>query len=144
MKLKEFIANANVSESLIKAVVKQFGGWEAFLENVEDVANHGIDGGYSGFIYYSDTVPFAQKPAVREAILEQLGEDAHMSGTDVLDMVSNFRAFDATCEESLRDLYRYLSETKCKGADVPNLMAWYAAEVVCGEFVALQENLNTL
>jgi hypothetical protein len=139
MKLKEFIDRANVSESLIKAVVKQFGGWEAFLENVEDVYNHGIDGGYSGFIFYSDTVPFAQKPAVREAIVEQLEEDSSNCGTDVVDMVSNFGVFRTNPMDAAdrRDLYRFLSDTKCQEDKIPNLMAWYAAELVCHDYMNL-------
>ena len=37
-------------------------------------------------------------------------------------------------EDDLKELYRYLSEVKCKDTTIPNLMAWYAAESVCRWF----------
>lgn len=46
---------------LAQAVIDNFGDDESFVQSAPDVANYGIDGGYSGFIYYSDTVPFAVK-----------------------------------------------------------------------------------
>ena len=40
-----------MNTELIKAVIRQLGGKEA----LEDVYNHGADGGFSGFTYYSET-----------------------------------------------------------------------------------------
>jgi hypothetical protein len=41
--------------ALIHAVVSRIG-----KESIEDVINHGIDGGFRGFIYYTDTVKFGR------------------------------------------------------------------------------------
>jgi hypothetical protein len=123
------IANRAEFKSLINAVISNIG-----MDSVKDVNNHGIDGGFNGFIYYTDTVPFAYKH--RKAILQLLDEDADSLGQEVVEMVSGFGAFrrigmDA---DDKKDLYRYLSGTKCKEVTIPNLMAWYAAETVCRWF----------
>lgn len=135
MKKKEFINQVSCPE-LAKAVIRQFGGWESFTESAEDVSRHGIDGGFGGFIYYSDTVAFAEK--YRSLIVNRLEELADGLGEDVVNMVSNFGAFGGQMDDDdRRDLYRYLSLTKCKGDTIPNLMAWFAAEEICREYADL-------
>jgi len=71
-KLGEFINKSNVPAKLIRAVVSQLGGWEAFKEIAPDIINHGIDGGFRGFIYHTDTVAFFKRN--RAAIMD-LAED---------------------------------------------------------------------
>ena len=44
--LKEFTEKSHINESLVRAVVRQSGGWEDFKEKALDVANHGA---YAGF-----------------------------------------------------------------------------------------------
>ena len=41
---------------LINAVISRIG-----MESVNDVMNHGISGGFSGFIYYSETHKFIER-----------------------------------------------------------------------------------
>ena len=55
--LKEVLKNAeDYKKPIIKAVINDIG-----LDHVEDVNNHGIDSGFIGFTYYSETVKFYKK-----------------------------------------------------------------------------------
>ena len=46
-------------EKLTTAVIEQLGGRDENTDQtMRDIMNHGADGGFSGFIYYSDTVEF--------------------------------------------------------------------------------------
>ena len=153
---KEFIKNSHLSEKLINSVVSQFGGWEIFKELAENVTNYGIDGGFSGFIYYSDTHQFAIKN--RALIVKQLEEDANSFGEDVVSMVSNFGVFrpqsnsrytetgrmgiESTIDaDDRKDLYKYLGGGRPEQGTITNVMAWFAAEEVCRAYVYfIEEN----
>lgn len=62
--LKSLIANSSIPAPLIRAVVRQLGGWERFTEQAPDITSHGINGGYSGFIYYAETHAFAKRSSI--------------------------------------------------------------------------------
>jgi hypothetical protein len=132
-----YLAKTSLPKSLVQGVIDQFGGWNSFLESYEDVVNHGIDGGFSGFIYYDDTVSFAEK--FRKEIVQMLLEDAEDMGCDVVGMVCDFGVFryEKPDRETKRDIYNYITGFPCEGTYIPNLMAWYAAEKVCNEFYNL-------
>jgi len=115
--------------SLTRAVIRQLGG----RESLEDVANHGADSGFSGFTYYSETEPFAQRH--REAILERLSEDAQELGYDsTLAMVRSFRCLKG---ETITDgdLMRALCRGKnpVDGPNLLNALAWYTLEEIARE-----------
>ena len=89
MNIAQFAAKSNLSIGLIRAVVRQAGGWEAFQEMARDVTNHGAAGGFSGFTYYSDTEPFAQRN--KDAIIEmakQMADD--MGEPGALSLIAGF------------------------------------------------------
>jgi hypothetical protein len=135
MKQSKFLSDV-FSPELAKLVINQFGGWSVFKDLASDVSRYGIDGGFCGFTYYSDTCKFAETPKVRRLIIEALESDADSMGVEVVEMVAGFGAFRQSGMDSddKRDLYRFLSHTKCKDTTIPNLMAWYAAEAVCHAF----------
>lgn len=134
MKKQEFLSSSNHSD-LFESVIDQIGGWKSFKESASDIARYGINGGFSGFIYYSDTVKFAENIQNRRRIIKMLEEQADEMGMEVVDMVANFGEFKTDFDQDTkRDLYRYLSETKCKGTAIPNVMAWYAAEEAANHF----------
>ena len=119
---------------IIKAVVRRIG-----TECIEDVNSHGIDGGFSGFIYYSETVAFWKK--YKKIIMKMLENDASEFGTGIVEMVQYFnclvntstkdRTPDYTADEIGRALYgRYNEELDV----IYNALAWYAAETVCRMF----------
>ena len=42
--LKSLVEKSHINEKLIRAVVRQIGGWESFTQSAPDITNHGIDG----------------------------------------------------------------------------------------------------
>ena len=71
--LKQVISENSDYKTLINAVISRIG-----LDSVQDVNSHGIDGGFSGFIYYSDTHKFAMRH--RKDIIRLLEEMADSMG----------------------------------------------------------------
>jgi hypothetical protein len=127
--LKQFVAESHISESLIRAVVRQSGGWEAFTEHAADVMNHGADGGYHGFIYYAETVSFAKRQkAVILEMARQMADDLGEPGA--YSMIAGFNC--------LRDMGMTVDTVadavnSAKHEDhtsVMNSLAWYALEEV--------------
>ena len=100
-----------------------------FLETLQDVANHGAGCGFSGFIYYTDTVSFTKRN--RAEIMEQLKEDADSYGSSVSDMVCGFNCFKGYSEdEVLTALYLGRGENV---TTVYNGLAWYALETAASQ-----------
>lgn len=122
-------AKINVNEtrqpSLTRAVIRQTG-----RENLEDIARHGVDGGFSGFTYYSDTVKFAAR--CKECIMERLQEDAESMGINgVISLLAGFNCFKGMPQEEIADgLYNPKSEHR---TTIFNGLAWYAAEEIARE-----------
>jgi hypothetical protein len=128
--IKSVISERSDYKVLINAVVSRIG-----KESIEDVNRHGIDGGYSGFIYYSDTHKFAMR--YRKYIIELLEEYYQELGYDsVIDMVSKFGVFrnSPMDADDRKDLYRYLGGGRPESGTITNVMAWFAAEEVCRWF----------
>lgn len=137
--LSSLIESTNIPASLVRAVVKQMGGWESFTESAQDISNHGIDGGFHGFIYYSDTEPFARRN--REAIAQMASEQAEEFGTGVIEMIRGFGCFrngtKPTDEEIGSALYA--GKDAKDGLPVLNALAWYAGEEVSRAYTDLIE-----
>jgi len=130
MKTKKQVLIENKQYStLINAVLSRIG-----MDSIEDVINHGIDGGFNGFIYYSDTHKFAIQ--YRKLIVIMLEDMADQLGEDVVSMVSGFGVFrnSPINQDDKRDLYKYLSGGKPEQGAITNVMAWFAAEEVCRMF----------
>lgn len=136
---KKLIESSSIPARLIRAVVRQMGGWEDFTEKAQDITNHGIDGGFSGFIYYSETEPFAK--ANRDAISELLSSQAQEGYDSTFAMIRSFGCFKG---DTLTDCA--IMNALCKGRnpnDGPNILnglAWYAGEEVSRAYCDLLEN----
>ena len=126
---KKVIENNSEYKTLINAVVSRVG-----RDSIMDVVNHGIDGGFNGFIYYEETHKFAMR--YRKLIVKLLEEQAADLGEEVVSMVSNFGCFrnDPMNNEYRKELYKFLGGGKCEKSYITNLMAWFAAEEVCRMF----------
>ena len=103
-------------------------------EQLEDVARHGADAGWSGFTYYTDTCAFYK--AHKGDILKLAQDMASELGEDMLDMISHFRCLsnnnkpDYTPSEIAEALYSGRGEC----ADlIRNAMAWFALEETARE-----------
>lgn len=127
--IKKVIESNPEYKTLINAVINRIG-----IDAVKDINNHGIDGGFHGFIYYKDTHAFAMR--YRKLIVKMLEQQADEFGQEVVQMVSGFGVFrrSAMDNEDRKELYRYLGGGKCEQSTITNLMAWYAAEEVCHMF----------
>jgi len=115
---------------LQRAVKRQLGSdtMEEFIETLQDVARGSAADGYSGFIYYAETVDFTRRN--RALIWEQLKEDSDNFGQSVADMVCGFNCFKGyTPNEILAGLYG-------RGENVTTIyngLAWYALESVASQ-----------
>lgn len=121
-----FYNSDSVIEKLTNKVIRQ--GLEPY--QMPDVVNHGIDGGFNGFIYYSETHKFAIDN--RKLIVELLEESADQLGEEVVEMVSHFGIFrnNPMDKDDRKDLYCYLGGGKVNQGAITNVMAWFAAEEV--------------
>ena len=128
----ELINSTNLPESLVEAVINQFGGWDDFTESAQDVANHGIDGGFHGFIYHVDTVNFAYDNL--KAILslaKNISEDFGLDGA--YSLIAGFNCLNDYTADDIADII-HMRESFDDGADfiqVFNALTWFAAEEVC-------------
>ncbi len=126
---KQVLAENSDYRVLINAVISNIG-----MNSVMDVVNHGIDGGFSGFIYYSDTHKFAMQ--YRKLICKMLEQMADDLGEDVVKMVSGFGVFrnSPMDQDDKKDLYKYIGGGRPEQGTITNVMAWFAAEEVCRMF----------
>jgi hypothetical protein len=138
--LKNFIENSNINPNLIRAVIRQSGGWIDFqekapdisnYEKAPDISNYGISGGFSGWIYYNETCTFYAK---NQTLVVELAEcqSAKFGYSSAQDMVKSFRSSLATLSEIGHTLY---GNKRQHDTQVANALAWFAAEEVARSFV---------
>jgi hypothetical protein len=128
--LAALIRAINIPCSLVRAVVRQIGGWESFSDSAPDICRGGIDGGFNGFIYNVDTEAFARRN--RAAISAMASAQASDLGIGVFEMIRGFSCFrngtPPTDEEIGSALYA--GKDAKDGLPVLNALAWYAGEEV--------------
>jgi len=136
--LADFCDASHLNSALIRAVVGQIG-WESFQESAPDIARHGIDGGFHGFIYNTDTEAFAKRN--RGLIAELAKNQAEEMGTTITEMIQGFGCFrngpKPTDEEIGTALYA--GKDLEDGCNMLNALAWYAGEEVARSFTDLTE-----
>jgi hypothetical protein len=97
-----------------------------------DCLKHGANAGFTGFIYYKDTVPFFTKH--RLDIINNLEHTAEEMGTDVITMVLNFKEFhNNDYSPTPSEVGKALWDTSINYSDYTelyNLFAWYTLEEV--------------
>jgi len=121
---------------LAESVVNQMGGDESFLASWEDIINHGISGGFSGFLYYSDTTDFAKRNI--RLIRELAKQQAEDFGLGMLEMIKGFRCLkNAYSEDEIGECL--WGEGNDDSDQILNALAWYAVEEICHEFSNLKE-----
>lgn len=137
--LAQFCEQSNLNPKLIRAVVRQFGGWESFCNSASDVCRGGINGGFSGFIYYTETQAFAKRN--RSLIAEMAEQQASEFGNSVTEMIQGFGCFrnGEKPTDSEIGMALYAGKEKENSAPVLNALAWYAGEEVCRSYCDLTE-----
>lgn len=124
--VSEFCEQSGIDAALIRAVVRQVGGWADFKELASDVASHGADAGFSGFINYSDTVAFANRN--KKAILDYAAQMADSLGEPLYKMIGGFNCLEISEGEAAEAIHNARSEER---TNVMNALAWFALEEVC-------------
>ncbi len=142
-KISDFLKAANTNPKLSSAVIRQFGGWGTFQEKAPDVSNHGIDGGFCGFIYYNETNVFTKKH--KKLIIEnvkQLADDVGESFTKVIADFNCLKNTGITDDDVITALMYPRSCDEYTVTQVYNALAWYAGETVAHEYVDYVYNLE--
>lgn len=135
--IKEAANHSGIPEKLIRAVVRQIGGIEAAKQYFPDIVNHGIDAGFPGFTYYSDTVSFFKRH--RKNIIEVARVMADCLGENIIDMVANFNCLRPVDYETRDEIGRavYGGPLGDKDYLVANALSWFIGEevarVMCDE-----------
>ena len=119
--------------NLINPVKNQLGENSAqFFETCGYVSKSGADSGFSGFIYYADTIAFFRKHrknivALAEYLADEMGEDA-------VTMVKNFRCLNGFYEYSdiAKAMYGNFND---EYTTIYNALSWFALEEVANEAV---------
>lgn len=127
--LKALIEATNIPASLVRAVVRQMGGWESFTESAPDITRHGIDGGFSGFVYTADTKEFTRRN--HDTIAQMAAAQADEFGTSITEMIRGFGCFRHDKEKPTdHEIGMALYAGKDDGGNMMNALAWYAGEEV--------------
>jgi hypothetical protein len=128
--IKNFCKFSSINPDLIRAVVRQSGGWQSFQDMAPDINNHGIAGGFSGWIYYTETCQFYAKnqSSIIKLVECQSDEYGYHSAQD---MVKGFRSLDTTLSEIGYTLY---GNKRQHDTQVANALAWFAAEEVANAY----------
>lgn len=135
--MKALIKASSIPAELIRAVVRQLGGWQSFKESAPDIAKYGIDGGFHGFIYNKDTHAFTKRN--RAAIQAMAAEQANDFGLSITEMIQGFGCFRDGSKPTDAEIGMALFTGKDDGAGVLNALAWYAGEEVARAFVDMME-----
>ena len=116
-----------MNELLIDAIKETLGKDEYLQGTMNDAAEHGADGGVSGFIYYNETNDFYDHN--RELIIELAKDQSNDFGVGMLEMIAGFNCFhgDYTIDEIGEVLFSESNDNQCP---VKNALAWYALEEV--------------
>lgn len=123
--------NKTRQPELTRAVIKQLGGGDDALQNLEDVARHGANAGWSGFTYYSDTCAFFGRN--KKYIIDRLKQDAEDMGEEVFTMVAGFGYLTGHKLSSM-DIAESIFNNRGEHTEtIRNALAWYALEEIARE-----------
>jgi hypothetical protein len=120
-----------VIEALGYPLTGSGGTFKELSAELVNCAEHGADGGFSGFIYYNETIPFFKKN--RAAIASHIEQTAAELGTDIFSMVQGFGVFSNSEKPTPSEIGKALwdsSQTHPDLTSLYNVFAWYALEEV--------------
>lgn len=133
--IAQVLKNNPEHKGLINAVLNQLGidKTEAVEDTyIPDIINHGVNGGFNGFIYYTDTVAFYRKN--RTAINKWVISMAEEFGETAVDVVCNFNCIKDKSEANNVGRCLYDGKLNDNTQQIENALAWFAAEEVCRLF----------
>ena len=102
-------------------------------QTLKEMANYGIDGGFTGSIYYNETCKFFEDN--KELIMAQLLEDRWSIGySSLTEMLSSFKCLkDIDTYNIEQFLINPDGESNEDETTLKNGLAWYAAETVASQ-----------
>ena len=121
-----------MEQRLIDSVIAQLNCEDDELDStMSDIRNHGADGGFSGFIYYSETCKFARENMAE--IYRHAKNQAAELGIDPLEMIAGFNCLHGvsaiTVGKVMCDGYGSIDgATRDAETSILNALAWYALE----------------
>ena len=127
-----------MNQHLIDAVITQLNCEDDELTaTMSDIASHGADAGFSGFITHYETCKFARDNMA--AIYRQIKDDAADFGVDPLEMIASFNCLhgEFPAFEIASVIHDDIDDaTRNDGADksILNALAWYALESAAHSF----------
>lgn len=129
--IKQFTDQSHIDPLLIRAVIRQCGGWDEFKSLADDVTNHGADCGFSGFIYYKETLSFYKRHKVK--ILNCCKDlDSQIENVGLLKFIAGFNCLKCETEDDIaRAIYQGRGDSVTA---VQNALAWFALEEVCRSY----------
>ena len=137
--LRNFLfQNSGFQETTINNVIKALGfplqgSGRVFNElstQFENCAEHGADCGFSGFIYYNETIAFFKTN--RKDIVKHMEQSAAEFGTDIISMVQGFDVFCHGDKPTPSEVGQALwgSSNNPDLTTLYNVFAWYALEEI--------------
>ena len=134
--MKSFLKyQGKTSPKLRKAVIAGLSD----IESLIDVVNHGAQGGYGQFCYYSDTVAFYKK--YKKDIRDMAFQDA----TEVYDTTMVYMVLGFNCLKGIpaSEIESVLVGRKSEySTQVFNALTWYALESVAYDYQSFKEGSN--
>lgn len=130
MNKSDFLARycADLPDGLAAAAIAQSGGWRSFCENAPDIARHGVDGGFHGWIHTGEIVGFFRKN--RAAVVAWIAQTADNFGCEPVAMLQSWRCL-RDCSQT--EILQTIAGTVIDDA-VANGLAWGAAEDVARRY----------
>jgi len=132
------IQNSGFSSFTVRSVISSLGyklngTKEDFFELsgiLSDCSKHGADCGFSGFIYYSDTIKFYRKH--RQDIILHMENLAVELGLDIISLIQGFGIFRNSQKPTASEISKALWENRYREEHhtLYNVFAWYTLEEI--------------
>lgn len=118
------------NDKIKEMVIDQFGDEEYFKECAPQIAEHGADAGFNGFIYYNETVPFGERlrPYLKPILTEMADELGYSS---MWELLSTFGCLKDWSIDEIVDGWH--DENQDAHTIVMNCLSWFALEEVARE-----------
>lgn len=123
--IKELTEKTIIDPVLVRAVIRQAGGFSAFKEMAQDICEHGADSGFDGFIYYSDTIEFTER--YLPTIMSVLKVYASEFGQSVYELIGSFKCIGMAADEVVDGMHSGFTADQ---RIIYNGLAWFALEEV--------------
>jgi hypothetical protein len=98
---------------------------------------YSISGGYSGWIYYTETCKFYERN--KASILELLKEQASDLGEPVVSMVASFNCLKDVTQDEILDFFTLGKKSECY-TEIANALTWFAGEEIAHRYCDALEN----